>query len=92
MTNGGLRIFHAINHQAIPIGFNGRPLGPIVGKLLGLLDGTHTADDLRSAVSAMPRDSQAMLTKVMESLHHYGCLATSATTSIRRHWYDVVQD
>jgi L-ascorbate metabolism protein UlaG (beta-lactamase superfamily) len=92
VTNGGLRIFHAINHQAIPIGFNGRPLGPIVGKLLGLLDGTHTADDLRSALSAMPRDSQAMLTKVMESLHHYGCLAGSATTSIRRHWFDVVQD
>ncbi|HWF59165.1 MAG TPA: hypothetical protein VN666_02495 [Nitrospira sp.] len=92
VTNGGLRIFHAINHQAIPIGFNGRPLGPIVGKLLGLLDGTHTADDLRSAVSAMPRDSQAMLTKVMESLHQYGCLATSTTTSIQRHWYDVVQD
>ena len=92
VTNGGLRIFHAINHQAIPIGFNGRPLGPLVGKLLGLLDGTHTADDLRSALSAMPRDSQMTLTKVMESLHHYGCLAASATTSIQRHWYDVVQD
>ena len=92
VTNGGLRIFHAINHQAIPIGFNGQPLGPLVGKLLGLLDGTHTPDDLRSAVSTMPRDSQILLTKVMESLHHYGCLAASATTSIRRHWYDVVQD
>ena len=92
VTNGGLRIFHAINHQAIPIGFNGQPLGPLVGKLLGLLDGTHTPDDLRSAISTMPRDSQILLTKVMESLHHYGCLAASATTSIRRHWYDVVQD
>jgi len=92
VTNGGLRIFHAINHQAIPIGFNGRPLGPSVGKLLGLLDGTHTADDLRSAVSAMPRDSQMLLTTVMESLHHHGCLAASATTSIRQHWYDVVRD
>lgn len=92
MTNGGLRIFHAIHHQAIPIGFNGQPLGPSVGKLLGLLDGTHTADDLRPAVSAMSRDSQILLTTVMESLHRYGCLATSATTSIRRHWYDVVHD
>ena len=92
MANGGLRIFHAINHQAIPIGFNGRPMGPSVGKLLGLLDGTHTADDLHSAVSAMPRDSQMLLVTVIESLQHYGCLASSATTSIRRHWYDVVQD
>ncbi len=92
VTNGGLRIFHAINHQAIPIGFNGRPLGPAVGTLLGLLDGTHTADDLRSAISAMPRDSQMLLTTVMESLHQYGCLAASATTSIRRHWFEIVQD
>jgi hypothetical protein len=92
VTNDGLRIFHAINHQAIPIGFNGRPLGPSVGKLLGLLGGTHTTDDLRSAVSAMPRDSQVVLTDIMESLHHYGCLAVSATTSIRRNWYNVVQD
>lgn len=92
VTNGGLRIFHAVNHQAIPIGFNGRPLGPSVGKLLGLLDGTHTTDDLRSALSAMPRDSQMILTKVVESLYQYGCLAASAATSIRRHWYEVVQD
>lgn len=92
VINGGLRIFHAVNHQAIPIGFNGRPLGPMVGKLLGLLDGTHTTGDLRSALSAMPRDSQMLLTKVMESLYQYGCLDVAAATSIRRHWHDVVQD
>ncbi len=92
VTNGGLRVFHAVNHQAIPIGFNGRPLGPGAGKLLGLLDGTHTTDDLRAAVSTMPRDSQMVLTDIMESLHHYGCLTVSATTSIRRHWFDVVRD
>ncbi|MBS0184246.1 MAG: MBL fold metallo-hydrolase [Nitrospira sp.] len=92
VTNGGLRIFHAINHQAIPIGFNGRPLGPNVGKLLGLLDGTHTADDLRSALSAMPRDAQGPLTRFLGALQQYGCLAVSSTASIRRHWHDVVQD
>jgi hypothetical protein len=92
VTNGGLRIFHAINHQAIPIGFNGRPLGPSIGKLLGLLDGTHTVDDLRSAVAATPSDSHMALAKVMESLHHYGCLAVSAATSVRRHWHGIVRD
>ncbi len=92
VTNGGLRIFHAINHQAIPIGFNGRPFAPSVGKLLGLLDGTHTADELRSTISGMPRDSQSMLTRVMESLHQYGCLITSASTSLQQHWFGVVQD
>jgi L-ascorbate metabolism protein UlaG (beta-lactamase superfamily) len=92
ITNGGLRIFHAVDRQTISIGFNQRPLGPPVGKLLGLLDGTHTADDLRSAISAMPSDAQMTLTTVMDSLHRHGCLATSGTTSVRRHWYDVVQD
>jgi len=31
VTNGGLRIFHSVKRQAIPIGFDQRPLGPIVG-------------------------------------------------------------
>ncbi|OQW34927.1 MAG: hypothetical protein A4E19_17125 [Nitrospira sp. SG-bin1] len=92
VTNGGLRIFHAINHQAIPIGFNGRPLGPLIGKLFGLLDGTHTTAELHSVISAMPLESQMMLTKVMESLHQYDCLVTSATSSIQGRWFDIVQD
>jgi len=92
VTNGGLRIFDAVNHQVVPIGFNDRPLGPVVGKLLGLLDGTHMVDDLRSAVSAMPRDSQGVLTKLMELLQLHGCLAASPTASVRRHWFDVAQD
>ena len=92
ITNGGLRIFHAINHQAIPIGFNGRRIGPLIGKLLGLLDGTHTTGEIVSTVSTMPRDSQMAVTNVMESLHQYGCLVTSSTSTLRRHWFDVLQD
>ena len=92
VTNGGLRILHAVNRQAIPIGFNDRPLGPSVGKLLGLLDGTHTSDELRSALAAMPRDSQTLLVQVIEALQSHGCLAASPTASIRRHWFEIVQD
>lgn len=92
VTNGGLRIFHAINHQAIPIGFHGRPSGPQVGKLLGLLNGTHTADEIRSIVSAMPHDAQALMARVMDSLQQYGCLAVSATATVRKHWFDIVHD
>jgi hypothetical protein len=92
VTNGGLRIFHAVNRQALPIGFNTRRLGPSVGKLLGLLNGTHTADALRSAIAVMPRDAQGLLIKLLETLQQYGCLATSPSTSIHRHWFEVVQD
>ena len=92
VTNGGLRIFHAVNRQALPMGFNDRRLGPSVGKLLGLLDGTHTADALRSAVATMPRDAQGLLMKLLETLQQYGCLATSPSASVHRHWFEVVQD
>jgi len=92
VTNGGLRIFHAVNRQALPMGFNDRRLGPSVGKLLGLLNGTHTADALRSAVAAMPRDAQGLLMKLLETLQQYGCLATAPTTSVGRHWFEVLQD
>ncbi len=92
VTNGGLRVFHAINRQAIPFGFNERRLGPSVGTLLGLLDGTQTVDELGSVVAAMPRDSQSLLTRLMELLQQHGCLTTSATASLRRYWHEVVQD
>lgn len=92
VTNGGLRVFHAINHQALPFGFNQLPLGPTVGRLLGRLDGTHTADEIRSVVSALPRDSQGLLTRLLELLQLRGCLITSTTASTSRHWFDVVQD
>ena len=92
VTNGGLRIFHAIIHQAIPIGFHGRPSGPQVGKLLGLLNGTHTVEEIRSIVSAMPHDAQALMTRGMESLQQYGCLAISATATVRKYWFDIVHD
>ncbi|MFO0700959.1 MAG: MBL fold metallo-hydrolase [Nitrospira sp.] len=92
VTNGGLRMFHAINHQAIPFGFNNRRLGPSIGKLFGLLDGTHTAEEIGTVISSMPRDHRSLLTTFMELLQQHGCLTTSATASLRRHWFDIVQD
>ena len=42
VVNTGLRIFNAVKRQAIPVPFE-RPMGPVVGKLLGMLDGTQQA-------------------------------------------------
>ncbi|WP_413935752.1 MBL fold metallo-hydrolase [Nitrospira sp. BLG_1] len=92
VTNGGLRMFHAINQQAIPFGFNNRRLGPLIGKLLGLLNGTRTADEVGTIVSSMPRDSQGLLTTFMELLQRHECLTSSTTASLRHHWFEVVQD
>ncbi|MGE0645549.1 MAG: MBL fold metallo-hydrolase [Nitrospira sp.] len=92
VTNGGLRIFHAVNRQALPMGFNDHRLGPSVGKLLGLLDGTHTAETLRSAMTTMPREAHGLLMKLLEALQQYGCLSTSPTSSVRQHWFEIVRD
>jgi hypothetical protein len=92
VTNGGLRIFHSVKRQAIPLGFDQRPLGPIVGKVLGMLDGTHRTEEIKTVVVTAPREAQAVLTRLMESLSQYECLVSAPQTSIRPHWFDVVQD
>lgn len=92
VTNGGLRIFHSVKRQAIPIGFDQRPLGPMVGKVLGMLDGTHQTDAIKTVVTTAPRDAQGPLTRLMEALHQYDCLLSTSRATVRQQWFDVVQD
>jgi L-ascorbate metabolism protein UlaG (beta-lactamase superfamily) len=92
VTNGGLRIFHSVKRQAIPLGFDQRPLGPIVGALLGMLDGTRQTDEIRTVVEAAPREARTTLTRLMELLVQHECLLSSPGTSIRLHWGKSVQD
>ena len=92
VTNGGLRIFHSVKRQAIPLGFDQRPLGPVVGRLLGLLNGTHRTEEIQTVMMAASRDQQPVLTRLLELLHQYECLVSSLQTSIRQRWFEVVQD
>ena len=92
VANGGLRIFHSVKRQAIPIGFAQRLLGPAVGKVLGMLDGTHQAEEIKTVVMAAPREAQPLLLKLIESLHQYECLLSAARPTVRQRWLDAVQD
>jgi hypothetical protein len=92
VTNGGLRIFHSVKRQAIPLGFDQRSFGPMVGKVLGVLNGTHRTEEIKTIVDASPRDAHALLYRLLESLHHYDCLRTSPDASMRERWFEVVQD
>ena len=92
VTNGGLRIFHAVKRQAIPLGFDQKPLGPAVGHLLGLLDGTHQIGEIKTALLAAPREAGSTLARLIDLLGQYDCLLSSPRTSIRQRWFDVVQD
>jgi len=92
VTNGGLRIFHSVKRQAIPFGFDQRPLGPAVGQLLGLLNGTCQTGEIKTAILAAPRDAGGLLTRLIELLGQYDCLLSTPHSSIRQRWFEAVQD
>jgi L-ascorbate metabolism protein UlaG (beta-lactamase superfamily) len=92
VTNGGLRIFHSVKRQAIPLGFDQRPLGPMVGTLLGMLDGTRQTDEIRTVLEAAPREARTALTRLMELLIQHECLLNSPKASVRPHWLESIQD
>lgn len=92
VTNGGLRIFHSVKRQAIPIGFDQRHLGPMVGKVLGMLDGTHQTDEIKTVVTSAPRESQTVLLRLLESLHQYECLRSATASTTKQRWFDVIAD
>jgi hypothetical protein len=92
VTNGGLRIFHSVKRQAIPMGFDQRQMGPLVGKILGFLDGTHQTDEIKTVVATSGRDGERLLTRLIESLHQYECLVSSSTSSVRSRWFETLQD
>ena len=92
VTNGGLRIFHSVKRQAIPIGFDQRQMGSLVGKLLGFLDGTHQTDEIQTVVATSGRDEARVLTRLIESLHQHECLVSSSTSSVRSRWFEMLHD
>jgi hypothetical protein len=92
VTNGGLRIFHSVKRQAIPIGFDQRALGPIVGKLIGMLDGSHRTEEIKTVVVSAPREAQPVLSRLMEALQQYECLCSAPVSSMRQRWFESVED
>ena len=91
VVNTGLRIFNAVKRQAIPVPFD-RPMGPVVGKLLGMLDGTHQAGALQTIVATAGRDGEPLLTKLMGLFVQYECLTSTAKASIREQWLSATRD
>lgn len=92
VINGGLRVFHAVKRQTIPLGFNRRPFGPAVGYLLGLLDGTHRLAEVETALATVPREVGTFLARLLDMLDQHDCVVASPATSIRQRWFEVVQD
>jgi hypothetical protein len=91
MANMGLRIFHSVKRQAIPLPFD-RPIGPAVGKFVGYLDGTYRVSELRTVATALGRDVSRFITELLEVLKKYDCLSIAPQASVRAHWLSTVQD
>lgn len=91
MTNMGLRIFHSVKRQAIPLPFD-RPIGPAVGKFLGYLDGTYRVSELRTVATALGRDVSRFMTDLLDVLKKYDCLSMTSQATVRAHWLSTVQD
>ena len=91
VINTGLRIFHAVKRQALPVTFD-RPMGPVVGKLLGMLDGSHQTGAIRTVVASAGREAERSLTRVMELLVQYDCLIKSERATVRDRWLQLTKD
>jgi L-ascorbate metabolism protein UlaG (beta-lactamase superfamily) len=90
VSYAGLRVFNAVNRQAVPFPFT-RPIAPVIGKLLGLLDGSRTVSDIRSAVEATGPTSAA-LGQFVELLKTTNCLTATGNYSVRKLWLDATRD
>ena len=91
MTYLGLRIFHSVKRQAIPLAFD-RPIAPALGRFIGFLDGTHTVSEIKTVVTAAGRDVSRTLTQLLDLLQRHDCLAVSARAPISDHWRSAIQD
>jgi len=91
MQYGGLRVFNAAAHQAMPFGFDRTP-SQAVGKFIGLLDGTHTAGELRAAAETSGPAHAGTLTQFMEILNDIQALAVAPRASLQAHWLAATQD
>lgn len=91
MTYAGLRIFNAVNRSAIPFAFD-RPIAPLVGKLMGYLNGSRMVSEVRTIATASGRDVERQLTRVIELLYTNECLALTDSSSIQAHWTQSTRD
>jgi hypothetical protein len=90
-TYAGVLVQNALTKQAVRLGFE-RPIAPAVGALLGCLDGTHTASEVREMVTAAGGDVERELVRLLEVLNAHQCLAASARSAVRACWLAATRD
>jgi hypothetical protein len=87
----GVRVVNVLTKQEVRFGFE-HPIAPAVGTLLGCLDGTHTAAEVRMVMAAAGGDVERELLRLLEVLHAHQCLAASARSAVRACWLTATRD
>jgi len=91
VTYVGVRVVNALTKQEASFRFE-RSITPAVGTLLGCLDGTRTAAEVRAVVGAVGGDVERELMRLLEVLNALQCLAASARSAVRAHWLTATRD
>ncbi len=92
MRYTGLRVFNAVTRHTIPMDFGHHPLSPVVGTLLGCLNGARTVSEIHTVVMTAGHDHARHLTHLLEQLDSHDCLAVSDHSSVRTRWLDATCD
>ena len=91
VTYVGARVINALTKQVGQFGFE-PPIAPAVGTLLGCLDGTHTAAEVRAVVATASGDVERGLIRLLEVLNAHKCLMASARSAVRTRWLTATSD
>src|SRR5437899_3425495 len=91
VTFVGVRVVNALTKQAVQFRFE-HPITPAVGTLLGRLDGTRTAAEVRAVVAAAGGEVERELLRLLEVLHALQCLAASVRSTVRTRWLTATRD
>jgi len=59
---------------------------PAVGKLLGVLQGTHRVSEVRQVTAAVGPQLEMKLIRLLETLNEQQCVTASAHASVRAYW------
>ncbi len=81
----GLQLVNGLTKQATSFDFD-RPMTPAVGKLLGVLDGTHRMAEVQQVLASVGPDLEPRLVHLLEALKEQQCMATSARSSVGAYW------
>ncbi len=91
VTFVGVQIVNALTKQEILFRFE-HPITPAVGALLGCLDGTRTAAEVRAVVAVAGGEVERELMRLLEVLNAQQCLAASARSAVRARWLTATHD